>query len=330
MKKLTLEELALLAGVSKTTASLILNGRAEQYRISPATRERVLALAETHHFTPDANAASLRSGRDRSIGVVIPGYSHGPSAQLLAALEPLVRANGDQLLVSCSQGDAALELAALRQLLARKVSGLLLLSVQQSATPLEFLPLAEVPLVVVGRHWPDSALRQFADGSAAAMTLLLGSLLERLKPSQLLLLNGPQEQQEAQIRAAVLQRALQGRVIQPLVSHGPDEAGSAAARLDLACEQLGAIPGLLIASSSAQLEGALAFLTYHRNRWPAGLTLACCEHQPLYPHLALPCYSLSPDWPACAQAALALLAAAPGVTAPAWRYRLHLPQQTHS
>ncbi len=330
MKTLNLEELALLAGVSKTTVSLILNGRAEQYRISPATRERVLALAEAHQFTPDANAASLRSGRDRSVGVVIPDYGHGPAVQLLAALEPLLRANGDQLLVSCSHNDAAQELAAVRQLLARKVSGLLLLSVQQSATPLEFLPLAEVPLVVVGRHWPDSALRQFADGSAAAMTLLLGALLERIKPRQLVLLNGLEEQAEAQVRSAVLLRALQGRVIQPLISHGPDEAGSAAARLDLACEQLGAIPELLIASSSAQLEGALAFLTYHRNRWPAGLTLACCEHQPLYPHLALPCYSLSPDWPACAQAALALLAAPPGSSAPAWSYRLHQPRQAAS
>ena len=326
MKKLNLEELALLAGVSKTTVSLILNGRAEQYRISPATRERVLALAETHHFTPDANAASLRSGRDRSIGVVIPDYRHWPSMEWLAALEPLVRAQGEQLLICCSHNDPALELAAIRQLLARKVSGLLLMSVQQSAAPLEFLPLAEVPLVVVGRYWPDSPLRQFADGSAAAMTLLLGALLERLKPRHVVLLNGPEQQAEGQVRAAVLERALQGRVIQPLLSHGPDEASSAAARLDLACEQLGTIPELLIASSSAQLEGALAFLTYHRNRWPAALALACCEHQPLYRHLALPCFSLSPDWPRVAEAALALLAEPQGTTGPALRYQLHQPR----
>ena len=42
-KRLTIDDIARMAGVSRTTASMVLNGRAEQFRISAATQERVLA-----------------------------------------------------------------------------------------------------------------------------------------------------------------------------------------------------------------------------------------------------------------------------------------------
>ena len=307
MKKVNLEELALIAGVSKTTVSLILNGRAEQYRISPATRDRVLALAEAHQFTPDASAATLRSGRDRAIGVVIPDYRHFAAMSLLDALDPLARANGDQLLISCSDGDPAQELTALRQLLGRRVSALVVISVQHSPTALEFLPCGDVSLVVVGRSWPDSELRQLAIGATTAINTLISALLARRRPKQLLLLNGPADHPDAELRAQALAGALAPAGIPHHLAHCPERASSAAAALDLACEELGTIPEVVMASSVAQLEGALAFLTYHRNRWPPALTLACTEHHPLLPHLSLPCISLQPDWQQGGQSLLALL-----------------------
>lgn len=307
MKKLNLEELALLAGVSKTTVSLILNGRAEQYRISPATQQKVQALAETHQFTPDAGAASLRSGRDRALGVVIPSYHHWGATQLLAALEPLVSANGDQLLIACSHQDPVQELAAIRQLLGRRVSGLVVVTVQPSATALELLPTGDVPLVVVGRTWPDSPLRQLGFDAAGGITTLTNALLAERRPRQLLLLNGPADHPDADIRGAALHAILANSQVATAIRHSRDDDSDTAAILDLACDELGTIPEVVIAASIAQLEGAMAFLTYHRNRWPASLTLACCEYHPLLNHLTLPCLSLRHDWAVAASKLLKLL-----------------------
>ena len=50
--RLTIDDIARMAGVSRTTASMVLNGRAEQYRISAATQERVLAMATDNNFQP--------------------------------------------------------------------------------------------------------------------------------------------------------------------------------------------------------------------------------------------------------------------------------------
>ncbi|KEZ73115.1 transcriptional regulator, partial [Pseudomonas syringae pv. syringae FF5] len=56
-----LSDIARLAGVSVTTASYVINGKAEKQRISPATVERVKAVVEQHDFRPNPQAAGLRS-----------------------------------------------------------------------------------------------------------------------------------------------------------------------------------------------------------------------------------------------------------------------------
>ncbi|HZO90699.1 MAG TPA: LacI family DNA-binding transcriptional regulator [Chthonomonadaceae bacterium] len=66
-KRPTLADVALAAGVSKTTASLALNGN---NRIPPATRERVLAAAETLQFRPHAVARALVRRRAEVLGIV--------------------------------------------------------------------------------------------------------------------------------------------------------------------------------------------------------------------------------------------------------------------
>ncbi len=43
-KRVTIKDIAELAGVSKATASLVLNGRGKELRVAQETRERVLAI----------------------------------------------------------------------------------------------------------------------------------------------------------------------------------------------------------------------------------------------------------------------------------------------
>jgi LacI family transcriptional regulator len=59
---ITLEEVAKLAGVSRSTASRVANG---QPGVSPATRERVLQVIQEYGYRPDPVARSLASHRSR-------------------------------------------------------------------------------------------------------------------------------------------------------------------------------------------------------------------------------------------------------------------------
>lgn len=61
-KPLTLEQIAKLAGVSRTTASRVINGRPG---VAVATRERVLKVIEEVGYEPNENAQSLAAHRSR-------------------------------------------------------------------------------------------------------------------------------------------------------------------------------------------------------------------------------------------------------------------------
>ena len=50
---MTLDEIAKLAGVSKTTASYVINGKAQKYRISEKTQKKVMAVVEQYNYKPD-------------------------------------------------------------------------------------------------------------------------------------------------------------------------------------------------------------------------------------------------------------------------------------
>lgn len=59
-KRVTIKDIAELAGVSKATASLVLNGRGKELRVAQETRERVLSIAQQQHYQPSIHARSLR------------------------------------------------------------------------------------------------------------------------------------------------------------------------------------------------------------------------------------------------------------------------------
>jgi len=54
------------AGVSRATVSYVLKGADAKHRITRATRERVLEVAERLGYEPNAVALALRAGRPRA------------------------------------------------------------------------------------------------------------------------------------------------------------------------------------------------------------------------------------------------------------------------
>ncbi|MFW6267998.1 MAG: LacI family DNA-binding transcriptional regulator [Marinilabiliaceae bacterium] len=75
MARATLSRVAREAGVSKTTASLVINGKADQVNIAVSTRERVLETARTLNYRPARFVPGRLNGRTGLILVVAPGFS---------------------------------------------------------------------------------------------------------------------------------------------------------------------------------------------------------------------------------------------------------------
>lgn len=71
-KKCTIDDIARLAGVSRTTVSRVLNHKPD---VDPATRERILRIIEEQNFVPSTTASGLAGGRSRLIGILIPAWA---------------------------------------------------------------------------------------------------------------------------------------------------------------------------------------------------------------------------------------------------------------
>lgn len=80
-KRVTIREVARLAGVSTATVSKVLNKAKSQVAISPDTVERVERVCREAGYRPNRSAQSLRSGRSHLIGISM-SVSHGPDLDL--------------------------------------------------------------------------------------------------------------------------------------------------------------------------------------------------------------------------------------------------------
>ena len=122
----TLKAIAKQLGISVTTVSRALNGKAEAYGISKKTEEAVLRAANEMHFSPDPLARGLRLNRTLSIGLLIPDISNPYFAEIARNVEMAARREGYSVILCDSQESTQLEIESLALLRDRKVDGLVI------------------------------------------------------------------------------------------------------------------------------------------------------------------------------------------------------------
>lgn len=64
-----MDEIAKIAGVSKTTVSRVMNKRPD---VNPETRDKILKVIEEYNFKPNAMAKAISLRRSHTIGMIIP------------------------------------------------------------------------------------------------------------------------------------------------------------------------------------------------------------------------------------------------------------------
>lgn len=122
VKKPTLTAVAKRAGVSLATASQVLR---DVGRISQDTRQKVQRAAADLNYIRDARAASMRSGENPEIGLVIHQISNPFNAEVISGVSDCLEAAGYFVSVLDSQNDSARERRHLSALIAGARRGLL-------------------------------------------------------------------------------------------------------------------------------------------------------------------------------------------------------------
>ena len=176
-----LTDIARLAGVSVTTASYVINGKAEQQRISSATVERVRKVVEEHDFRPNPQAAGLRSRHTRTLGFILPDLENPSYACIAKALEQGARAHGYQLLIASSDDAPVSELQLLQLFRARRCDALFVAScLPDSDDSYGELQKAGLPIIAIDREMDATRFCSVVSDDHEASLQLTRSLLKPL------------------------------------------------------------------------------------------------------------------------------------------------------
>lgn len=127
-----LADVAALAGVSVGTASKALSGAG---RMRPETRQRVLDAVATLGFRPNQHAQSLHTGRSWTVGLMTTDGIGRFSTPVLLGAEDALGAGKISVLLCDTRGDAIREQHHLRNLMDRRVDGIIVTGRRTDARP---------------------------------------------------------------------------------------------------------------------------------------------------------------------------------------------------
>jgi LacI family transcriptional regulator, galactose operon repressor len=255
----TLEEIAQLAGVGRSTVSRVMNN---DPRVRPSTRERVLEIVRQENYQPNFAARTLASGRSEVIGAVVP------MALPSVFTDPFFPQFLEGVAAACDAADALLMLwLALPETEQRKVDKVLgggpvdglIVAAHVIDDPLvEVLRRGNKRFILYGRYPADDVSYVTVDDRVSAYNVV--SHLLRIGYERVGTITGPQHMFDAQDRLAGYFDALRdfGQPQSPeLVVEGDwsEASGYAAVRRLLAAD----VDAVFAANDSMALAALRAF-----------------------------------------------------------------------
>lgn len=178
MGKSTLDYIVKLTGYSKTSISRVINGKAEEYRISVTARDKILKAAKEVNYRPNFFAQNLRKKSNKTIGLVIPHIDNPFFANLSSIIISEAQKYDYTVIFIDTQENPKLEEKALDSMITRNLDGIILVPCGDNPTRLEEIS-KNIPLMLVDRYFENSNLSYVStdnyDGAYQATKLLLDS-----------------------------------------------------------------------------------------------------------------------------------------------------------
>jgi LacI family transcriptional regulator, gluconate utilization system Gnt-I transcriptional repressor len=142
--RVTLGDVAKLAGVSQITASRALRG---ERNVDPELVARARAAADELGYVPDPAARALASARSAHVAVLIPLLSNTLFVDLLEAVHATLMPAGYQTLIGVTHYHAQEEEQLLRSYMAHRPAGLLVTGFERTEASRRLIEASGVPCV---------------------------------------------------------------------------------------------------------------------------------------------------------------------------------------
>jgi LacI family transcriptional regulator len=153
--KVSITDIAQKTGLSTTTVSRVLSGKAEQYRIGKKSQQKIKEAAKEMHYVPNHFAANLRTGKSNTIALILPSLSNPFFASIASEINAEIRRFGYITIISDSDENPEIEKMELEQLRARNIEGLVIAPCSDHREHIQELYEEGLPVVCVDRYFED-------------------------------------------------------------------------------------------------------------------------------------------------------------------------------
>lgn len=155
MKKITIKDIAIEAKVSISTVSFVLNDKGEKMGISTAVIKKVQEVAEKLHYRPNMIASSLRTGKTRSIGLIVEDISNQFFSDLARVIEDEAKKLGYRVFYCSTGDDDEISAELIQSLLQANVDGFIITPTSKLEKSIDHLVALKMPVVLIDRYFPN-------------------------------------------------------------------------------------------------------------------------------------------------------------------------------
>mgnify|MGYP002742420637 FL=1 len=163
MRKLTIVDIAKMAGVGTTTVSRYFNGG----NLKKETRERIKEIVDKYNYTPNTFAKALKSTDSKIIGVIVPCLHSYISGNTLKYLDKELKENNYETLIMNANFDENKQLEYIKKLARMNVDGIILLPTTMSKAYESTIKSIDVPVVMLGQEGEYTYSVEYNDFNAA-------------------------------------------------------------------------------------------------------------------------------------------------------------------
>ena len=163
MRKLTIVDIAKMAGVGTTTVSRYFNGG----NLKKETYERIKEIVDKYNYTPNTFAKALKSTDSKIIGVIVPCLHSFVSGNTLKYLDKELKENNYETLIMNANFDENKQLEYIKKLARMNVDGIILLPTTMSKAYESTIKSIDVPVVMLGQEGEYTYSVEYNDFNAA-------------------------------------------------------------------------------------------------------------------------------------------------------------------
>lgn len=269
MTNTTLKKISEILGISVSTVSRALKHHPD---ISVKTREKVIELARTLDYEPNANAVQLRTKNSKLLGLMVPTISNYFYETFIAAVEEDARKNGYAVMILQSGNDPLIESENLKLFRQNRVSGVFvcLSSNTKDLSSFEKMFDLEIPVVFFDNVPQESGVHKICLADEKSAQLAAELILQHPYQSILAIFGNP-ALSITKKREAALKNAFQAHPhISLLIEHA-----NSSEEAKLVCHEMlnKHLPDIIFCMSDEVLIGVLKTIQEKGLRYPDNIAL---------------------------------------------------------